>query len=150
MSGNLNIPASTKFRIQDVIDPDAYAAGTEVTDWLPAADYANHMSLISVGTMAATSTVDAKLEQAQDAAGLGAKDIANKAITQLTAAGADDDKQAIINLRPDELDTINDFTHFRLSVTTAVAASDSAAYVFGTDARYEPETDATSVDEIVS
>ncbi len=108
------------------------------------------MALVMAGTLGSSATLDAKLEQATDSSGTGAKDITGKLITQLTQAGTDSDKQAIINLRPDELDVANDFTHFRLSMTIAVATSDAGAIVFGADARYEPETDNASVDEIVS
>jgi len=104
---------------------------------------------VLVGEMQATSTVDAKLEQATDGSGTGAKDISGKSITQLTAAGSDDDKQVIINCRDDELDVANSFTHVRLSITTATAASDSAGLILGHDSRYSPETDLASVDEVV-
>jgi len=148
--GNPNILPSDRARVMGVIDPDVTVASTVATGWIAAEEYANFMSVVMGGTLGASATLDAKLEQATSSGGAGAKDITGKLITQLTQAGTDSDKQAIINLRPDELDTANDFTHFRLSVTVAVATSDVAAIVFGFDARYEPETDATSVDEIVS
>lgn len=147
---NPNVLASDRARLVGIIDPDAYAAATYTTGWIAAKDYASFLAAVSVGDMAATSTVDAKLEQAQDSGGTGAKDITGKAITQLTQAGTDDNKQALINLRPEELDVENDFTHFRLSVTVATAASDAAAFVLGFDARYEPGDDLAAVDEVVS
>lgn len=135
-----------------VIDPDAYAAGTVTTSWVAMKDVQSIGALISVGTMASTSTVDAKLQQATDASGTGAKDITGKAITQLTQAGGDSDKQAIINCSQDELDLANDFTHVRLSITVATAASDAAGFIFGKGLRYGPAEDAdlASVDEIVT
>lgn len=149
--GEGNIPASTRFRLMAVIDPDVTVASTVTTGFLAAEEFANFMAVIMAGTLGTDATINAKLEQATDSGGSGVKDITGKAITELIETGADDsDKQAIINLRPDELDTANDFTHFRLSVTVAVATSDMAALVFGTDARYVPETDSTTVDEIVS
>ena len=147
---NPNILPSDRVRVMDVIDPEATPASTVTSVWLDAQQYNNWMSIVMAGTLGSSATLDAKLEQATDSSGTGAKDITGKAITQLTDAGSDSDKQAIINLRPDELDTANSFTHFRLSITVGTATSDAGAVVLGLDARYEPETDDTSVDEIVS
>lgn len=148
---NPNILPSDRVRIMGTIDPDAYSSGSSYSsDWVDASKFANFLSMVLVGEMDATGTVDAKLEQATDSGGSGAKNISGKSITQLTAAGTDDDKQALINLRPDELDIDNNFTHFRLTITVGTADSDAAGVVVGLDARYEPETDLASVDEIVS
>ncbi len=146
-----NLKPSQRVALAGVIDPDAYSAGTYTTGWIAAADAGAFMALVSVGTMASTSTVNAKLEQATSAAGAGAKDITGKAITALTEAGSDSDKQAIINLRPEELDIANAFTHFRLSMTVATAASDASGHVFALDHRYGPANlrDIAAVDEIV-
>ena len=146
---NANILQSNRAVLMATIDPDAYGAGTLTSDWVSLADFGYIQALVLVGEMQATSTVDAKLEQATDGSGTGAKDISGKSITQLTAAGSDDDKQVIINCRDDELDVANSFTHVRLSITTATAASDSAGLILGHDSRYSPETDLASVDEVV-
>ena len=106
-------------------------------------------ALISVGTMAATSTLDAKIEQATDSSGTGAKDITGKAITQLTAAGTDSDKQAVINVFDSELDIVNEFDHVRLSMTVAVAASDAGAVILSQAPVYYPDTAISSLDEVV-
>ena len=134
------------------IDPDAYAAGTYTSGWVSLADFGQLAAVVQVGTLGASATVDAKLEQAQDSSGTGAKDITGKSITQLTKAGSDDDKQAVINLREDELDTDNNFDHARLSVTVAVAACDAAGLVIGVNPGYGPaaDKDASTVDEIVA
>lgn len=134
------------------IDPDAYAASTVTTGWIAAKNFERFLAIIQAGTLGVSATVDAKLEQASDSSGTGAKDITGKAITQLTQAGTDDDKQALINLRADELDVANAFTHFRLSVTVGTAASDAAGIVLGFGGRYQPasDNDAASVDEIVA
>lgn len=133
------------------IDPDANVAGAVSSAWIPAKNFSSFLATVLAGTLGASATLDAKLEQATDAAGTGVKDITGKAITQLTAAGTDSDKQASINLRPDELDVDNGFDHFRLTMTTAVATSDSAAVVHGVNPTRGPASDfdETSVDEIV-
>lgn len=147
---NANILPSNRAVLMATVDPDAYGAGTVTSDWVSLADFEYIQALVLVGEMQATSTVDAKLEQATNGSGSGAKDISGKSITQLTAAGSDDDKQVIINCRSEELDVTNSFTHVRLSITTATAASDSAGLILGHNARYAPATDLASVDEVVS
>lgn len=148
----MNGLATDKAALEGVIDPDAYAAATYTTAWIPAKHFHNHLANISVGDIVATGTVDAKLEQATDASGTGAKDITGKAITQLTAAGSDSNKQAQINLRPAELDVNNGFDHFRLSVTLGTAGADMGAQVFGLEPRVAPasDNDLSTVDEIVT
>ncbi|NOX39767.1 MAG: hypothetical protein GXP05_04435 [Alphaproteobacteria bacterium] len=142
---------SDRTAIIGVIDPDANAAGTLTTAWIDMSIFNAVMAIVMAGTLGAAATLDAKFQQATDSAGTGVKDITGKAITQLTQAGVDSDKQAIINLFAEELDVTNNFTHVRLSMTTAVAASDSGALVLGSLERYGPASanDLASVDEIV-
>jgi len=73
------------------------------------------------------------------------------AITQLTQAGTDSDKQALIAMSADDLDADGGFTHARLSMTVAVATSDVGAVVMGMSPRYDAAhaNDLASVDEIV-
>ena len=145
--------ASEQAAVAAVIDPDAYAASTVTSGWMSMVKFRQCLAIVSVGTMAATSTVDAKIEQAQDSSGTGAKDMSPaKAITQFTAAGSDDDKQAVINVRADELDKDNNFTHIRLSMTIAVAASDADGKLIGLDPTEgaASDNDAATVDEIVT
>lgn len=134
------------------IDPDAQAAGASTSDWAPMKDFERGLAVISVGTLGASATVDAKLQQATDSSGTGAKDITGKAITQLTQAGSDSDKQALIDVRGDELDVNNLFDHVAIVMTVATATSDTAALLLGTSARYGPASDfdLASVDEIVN
>ena len=148
----MNRLASENVAVVGNVDPDAYAAGTYTTGWIAAKNFEHFLAIVQVGTLGASATVDAKLQQASDAAGTGAKDITGKAITQLTQAGTDDDKQVLINLRPSEMDMDNNFSHFRLSITVATAASDVGGIVLGVDPLFAPanNTDASSVDEIVS
>ena len=147
---NPNVLPSDRARIVGVVDPDANAAATYTTGWVSMADFGAVMAVIMAGTLGTDATLDAKLEQASDSSGTGAKDITGKEITQLTQAGTDSDKQAVINCYASELDIENDFTHVRLSMTVAAATSDCAAIFLGFDARYQVEDDATTVDEIVA
>ncbi len=147
---NPNVLPSDRIAVAGVIDPDAYAASTVTSAWIAMSVFDNIMAVIQAGTLGASATLDAKLEQASDDTGTGAKDITGKAITQLTQAGADSDKQAIINCRSDELDLENSFTHVRLSMTIGTANSDAGAIVLGMDARYQPADQAASIDEVVA
>jgi len=128
---NANLLPSHKTAILGVVNADNYAVGTVTTAWVDMSLVYGAMGILNVGDIAATGTVDAKLEQATDAAGTGAKDITGKAIAQLTQAGGDSNKQALINLRQEELDTNNSFTHARLSISVGAAAADLSGLVTG-------------------
>lgn len=142
---------SERIAVVGVIDPDANAAGTYVTGWVPASRFFSYMVLVMAGTLGASATLDAKIEQATDADGADAKDITGAAITQLTQAGSDSDKQAIINLRTEKLDVDGGFGYIRLSMTVGTATSDCGAVLLGVDGRNEPASDfdTSTVDEIV-
>lgn len=147
-----NAKPSEVCAIAATIDPDAYTAATTVSDYVNMADFESVMIIILVGTMASTATLDAVVKQATDSSGTGAKNLSpSKAITQLTEAGTDSDKQVIINVRAEELDLANDFDHIAISVTGATAASDYGAVILGFNPRRAPTDgeDLASVDEIV-
>jgi len=134
-----------------VIDPDVSTAAAYSTAYIDASKFAAFQAIIMAGELGTSATVDAKLEQATTVSGTGKKDITGKAITQLTQAGTDSDKQAVIDLRSAELDTANGFDFFRLTVTVAVATSDMGAVVIGLNPSNGPasDNDASTVDEIV-
>lgn len=133
------------------IDPDAYAASTVMSDYADCGKFGKLMAIIEVGDLGVSATIDAKLRQAQDSSGTGVKDITGKAITQLTQAGGDDNKQAIIEVDAAELDVENGFEFVQISMTIGVAASDCGAILLGFEPRFGPASgdDLASVDEIV-
>lgn len=135
-----------------VIDPDAYAASTVTTGWIKADKFHRYLAMVLAGDLVTDATLDAKLEQATDGSGTGAKDVTGKAITQLTQAGSDSNKQAAIGLIPaDDLDIANGFVYFRLSCTLGTAGGDLAGSVYGVEPVNGPakDHDATTVDEVV-
>lgn len=136
--------------IVGAIDPQS-ASTAKSTSWIDATTFLQYLAVIAVGALGAAATVDAKLEQATSDAGAGAKDVTGKAITQLTKAGSDDNKQAEINLKQTDLDFANGFKFFRLTVTPATAACLISGSVLGVDPRYgnASDNDASTVDEIV-
>ena len=147
---NTNFKPSDLITLLDTIDPVSQAAGTVTTAWLSAADFPVYMARLGVGALGSSATVDAKIQQATDSSGTGAKDLSGSAITQLTKAGSDDNKQVLINFRADRLDINNSFKYFRLSATVATAACLIAAEVYGLGAYNFPGSHVSSVDEVVT
>jgi hypothetical protein len=150
MNGNLN--PSALVAVVGAINPSSQSAGALSTGWVDMRKWFNLLALIQAGALGASATLDAKIQQATDSSGTGAKDVTGLAITQLTKAGSDDNKQAAINVRQEDLDGNNGFTHVRLTITVATAASLTAALLLGLNPRYgtASASDAASVDEIVS
>lgn len=144
---------SERTAIVGVIDPDAYPAETYTSGWADLAKFGRILAIVTAGTLGASATLNAKLEQAKLVDGVPGtpKDVTGKAITALTQAGTDSDKQALINCRDDELDVAGGYQLCRLSMTIAVATSDAGALVLGFDPRNAPASDydLASVDEIV-
>jgi hypothetical protein len=147
----VNSLPSERTAIVGVIDPDAYTANTYTTGYISMAAFGRFQAVILAGTMGTGATLNAKLIGYTDASGTSPDDITGAAITALTQAGTDSDKQAVINFNTDAM-AGSGKTHFRLSVTTAVEAVDFGAVVLGFDPRYSPASgsDLASVDEIVS
>lgn len=131
-----NAKGSELLSILATIDPVSQAVGTVTTGWISVANFHALMVVLQTGALGAAATVDAKLQQALDAAGTGVKDITGRAIVQFTQVGAGSAKQAIINLKPEDLDTANGFGFVRLSLTVGVAASLVSAQVIGLNPRY--------------
>lgn len=131
------------------IAPVSQGVGSATSAWVSVKNAHALMAIINTGVLGAAATVDAKIQQATSAAGAGAKDVTGKAITQIVKATGDG-KQAIINFRPQDLDTNGGFEFVQLSITVAAAASlVSGEIVAGT--RYEPASgfNAASVVQIV-
>lgn len=137
----LNAKVSEVVGVVAAIDPDAIAAGTVTSSWVSVKNFVRYALLVASGDLGAAATLDCKLQQATSAAGAGAKDITGKAITQLTQAGSGSDKQAWIDLRPEELDLDGGFTHVRISMTVATATSEAAAFLLGFAPARGPATD---------
>jgi hypothetical protein len=144
---NPNISPSARNAIVGVISPQS-ATTAQSTGWVNAGLYESLQAVLLLGALTTNATVDAKLEQATTSGGAGVKDVAGKAVTQLTEVGTDDDKQVIINLKSEDLDVAGGFAFVRLTVTPATAAALIAGLLLGWDARYGPAHAAT-VDEVV-
>jgi hypothetical protein len=132
-----NAKGSELFSVLATIDPASQAVGTVTTGWISAGNHHTLLAFVQSGVLGTGATLDAKLQQATDASGTGAKDVTGKAITQIVKATGDN-KQALINLRPDDLDVTNGYAFVRLSLTVAVAASLTAAQLLGFNPRFAP------------
>jgi len=130
-----NAKGSEQLSILATLDPGNQAPGVATTGWVPLNTHHGLLALVQTGALATGATVDAKLQQAQDASGTGAKDVAGKAISQLTQASNGANRQALINLRPEELDVNNGFAYVRLVVTVAAAAANISAQLLGVNPR---------------
>jgi hypothetical protein len=130
------------------LNPASVSASTVVTSWVPVANYHGIAALIQTGVLGTAATLDAKLRQATDSSGTGAKDIAGKALTQIVKASGDN-VQAIIECRPDDLDSANGFGWVALSATVGTAASIFGAALLGTSPRLLPPTNQAGVVQTV-
>ncbi len=148
----MNKTPSERVAVVGAIDPDVHTADTYYTGYIPMKNFRRFMAVVMAGTLGTNATVNAKLIAYTSAAGAGALDVPGAAITQLTEAGTDSDKQAVINFDTSILAGSTLYTHFRLSLTLGTATSDLGAIVFGLDPLYAPasDNDATTVDEIVT
>lgn len=133
------------------LDPDAYTASSRTTDYVDMEYWGGLMAVVYAGALGTSATLNAKLLQATSSTGAGAVTIAGKAITALTQAGTDSNKQAVINLQPDELNVAGGFKFVALRVVNVVT-SDFGAAIYGVFPRYGPASanDLSSVDEIVT
>jgi len=132
-----NQKPSETLSVLATINPMSQGAGTVSSGWVAVKNHLALMALIQTGVLGANATVDAKLQQATDGAGTGAKDVTGKGITQIVKATGDN-KQALINCRSGELDTEGGFAFVQLSITVGTAASLVGASLLGSFPRFSP------------
>lgn len=133
MQGNLN--PSDRTAVVGVIPAQQAAAGVVTSGWVDMRNLFAVLATLNVGVIGAGGTVDARIDQATDAAGAGAKPVAGLALTQIVKAGGDN-RQAGINVRQEDLDKNNGFRFVRVSVTVGTAATFLSATLLGFDLRY--------------
>lgn len=131
--------------------PISQGAGVEqFTSYVSLANYHRAAIVIHTGVMAGGSTLDAVVHQATTTAGGGpAKHLTpSKAITQLTQAGADSNKDVLIEIQTEELDVDNGFDCIALGYTVGAAATLLSIEIYGLEPRFAPVA-TTAWDEIV-
>jgi hypothetical protein len=134
---NANLKYVERTAVLATLDPVSQSAATVVTAWVPVANFHRVAAVLQTGVMTTSSTIDAKLRQATDSSGTSAKDIANKAITQLVGP-TNNSNQVVIEANVDDLDANNGFCYVALSVTVGTAASLIAAQLLGVNPRFAP------------
>lgn len=142
---NGNMKASHRAAIAAVIDPDVTTASTVESGWVDMSKFGCALAIVMAGTLGASATLDAKIEQATDGSGTGVKDVTGLAIDQMVKA-SNDDNQALINIRQSDMDFEGGFTHVRLSITVGTASSDAGGLIIGMD----PVKDVASASDLAS
>ncbi len=140
---------SERAAVLATINPIDAQTTARTSNWTSLKQFDRAMAIVLAGNI--TGTIDAKLQQATDSSGTGAKDIANKAVN--TFAATDDNEQAVINVRGSELDLDNGFDHIALVVTpTGGTANVISGILLGFDPRFGPasDNDATTVNDIAN
>jgi len=146
---------SERNAILDTLNPLSRSANTYNGAYVDTKNFHGFVAELLVGDIGAGGTVNFKLQQATSAAGAGVKDIAGKALTQISQTGSPatggDNRQFLINLHADELDCENSFRWIRMVLVTATAATVCAATIKGATPRHGPASDydADTVQEIV-
>jgi hypothetical protein len=130
-----NAKGSEELSILATIDAASQVAGTVTTGWVSVTNFHALLAVVETGVLGASATLDAKFQQAQDNIGTGAKDVTSKALVQIVKATGDN-KQALINLKPEDVDNANGFAFVRLSLTVGVATSIVAGKLLGMNPRY--------------
>ena len=130
------------------IDPDSYAANTYYTDAIDMKYWERVLFVVSVGDMAATATVDFSVVEGTTTSPTTAFGTA-KAITQLTKAGTNNDKRALLEVRAEEMDPDNRYIRGKLVVGTDACDVCVVALAEGWH-RPASDFDLASVDEIVA
>jgi hypothetical protein len=142
-----NAKISEQLALLAIVNPVSQAVGNVTTGWVNAGLFGRILALVQTGVLGASATVDAKIQQASDASGTGAKDVPGKAITQIVSATGNN-RSAMINLRPEELDINNGYKYIRVSLTVGTAASQVGVNLLGTVATDAPVSQ-SQVAEIV-
>lgn len=124
---------SQRLTILDVIPAQAAAAGVVASNWVKASQDEWFAGLAQMGTPGAGGTFQVKLQQAQDNAGTGAKDIIATVSTVQTAAGA-----VLVQTKMDGLDINNGFAFVRLAIVVGTATSPMSGLLFGLHDRQGP------------
>lgn len=133
---------SEKNQTLAVVYPASYTTA-QTTARVKCDGHTHYVARMIVGAVAASGTLDFKLQQHNAASSGTTKDITGKAITQLTASDAD--KVRVIELDVPELDTNNGFLWISAVATPATAASILSVEIIGTDPKSAPVSQLASV-----
>lgn len=142
---------SEALAVVSCIDPDAYTTGATNGDEIDMAVHARVIFIVMAGTLGSSATLDFAVYGDTTSGGSFATAITGKSITQLTEAGTDADKQAIVEVTAEEV-AAQGLRYIRGTMTVGTATSDAGVVALADHSRYSPasEYDLASVDEIVA
>lgn len=134
------------------VDPDAYATGTQLSDVIDMSLIRRVAFIVQAGTLGSSATLDFYVMECATSGGTYTR-LSGKSITQLTQAGTDSDKQAIVNVSAEEL--TSGYRYIKGSLRIGTATSDAAVIALGDPIYSDAVTttaygDLASVDEIVA
>lgn len=141
---------SERLAVVATVDPDAYGTGAQNTDAIDMLQHRRILFIILAGTIASTGKIDFAVYGDTAVGGAYATAITGKAITQLTEAGTDSDKQAMVEVSSDEVQA-QGLRFIRGVMTLTTAGGDAGVVAVAGDSRYQPNSvfDLASVDEII-
>ena len=145
---DINARFTELYQFENSLAPADLGTGTHTGDWLDMSESYRAIAILRTGSMSASSTVDAKLEQAKDSSGTDAKDL-GKAITQLTQADGDGDSLVAIEVEPGDIDVDNGFRYVRWSIEVGTASSVVSAFIVRGPLRFDPPA-TTVFEELVT
>lgn len=147
----MSMRLSEQIGVVATIDPDAYGAATHSTDVIDMANLDRVLFIVMAGTLGSSATIDFSVKGDTASGGSFTTALTDKAITQLTQAGTDDDKQALVEVTGDEV-LAQGFRYIRGDMVVGTATSDAGVIAIGGHRRYSPMTDhdLASVDEVVT
>lgn len=132
------------------IDPVSQSAGSANTDVIDTSLFEKILFIVKVGALGASATVDFDVKADSASGGSYSTSVTGKAITQLTKAGSDDNKQVLVEVDANALRAQNaSFRYIRGTVTVATAACLVDVTVLGFGCTYGPASqyNLASVDE---
>lgn len=147
----MNQRLSERLAVVATIDPDAYGTGDQSTDVIDMLEHRRIMFVVMLGDFASTGKADFVVYGDTASNGAFSTAITGKAITQLTQAGSDDNKQAIVEISSEEVQAQGK-RYIKGTLTLTTAGADAGVIAIAGDSRYEPNNvfDLASVDEIVA
>lgn len=144
---------SQELAVVATIDPDAYTTGAQTSDIIDMRYHKRVIFIIMAGALGSSATLDFSLASSAASNMASSSALSAKSITQLTQAGTDSDKQAIVEVTAEEV-AANGVGHRYIqgTMTVAVATSDCGLIALADRSRYAPaaDYDLASVDEIVA
>lgn len=139
---------SEQLAVVGCIDPDAYTANSYDTDVIDMKYHRRVIFIVQAGDLGSSATLDFAVYEGATTSPASA--LSGKSITQLTEAGTDSNKQAIVEVSAEELTPT--CRYLKGTLTVGTATSDAGVLVLADVSRYEPGNafDLASVDEIVA